>query len=403
MAGSIAVTLEVPEGPLRQALQGLLESDEEFTLQAPAQGADVELVVLELDTLNPQGTFARTAALKKRDHPPDVFLTAAQPDPKLLIEALRAGVTEFIKQPLDPVEVTRALDRVRERVAVQSSGQPRRRGKITCVVGGKAGVGVTTVAVNVAAGILQLHPKAAVALVDLNLRGGDVPALLDLNPVRGLQDIDSDLSRLDETFLGSILTTHESGLSVLPLGDVDLGGGYITSECVESTFSLMRTMFDHIVVDCGHVIDVATQAALTTSQLVMMVATVTIPVVRRSKRLLDQVRAMAESEEGRELGLVVSKYAPSDEGIMANAQHVLGQDPMAVIPFDHDLACRGLNEGNPIVKIAPRKELGKAYLAMAAEITEAETTVKSPSVLGGVLKSLGSRWSRGVPAVSLTN
>ena len=70
---------------------------------------------------------------------------AATPDPALLLESIRAGVSEFISEPLSIAELEAAMSRVIKRRPADTAG------RVFGFIGAKGGVGTTTVAVNVAA------------------------------------------------------------------------------------------------------------------------------------------------------------------------------------------------------------------------------------------------------------
>ncbi len=396
MAGVVSVRLEVVDLTILSTFEQLVGAEDDFVLLHPDEGGVPDLVILEYDEANPDECFARIHALQKAAVSAEIFLTAARADPDVLLKALRAGVREFFKQPIEAGEVKRALARMRELRADASEGKPKRQGKIVSVIGGKAGVGTTTVAVNLADCIQALDSDIVLAIVDLNLRGGDVPIFLDVNPMRGLQDIDSDLPRLDETFLSGMLSRHETGIQLLPLGEVDLLGGYITSDCIESTFPLLRTMFDYIVVDCGHVMDAATETAVSLSHTVIVVTSITIPAVRRTKRLLEQIEALEGDRSGRKLALIINNHSVADDAILDDAQHVIGRKPFWTLPLDHELACSAINEGKGIARLAPKKELAKSFQGLAQRIAEVEGAQHTSSIFGSMFRSLRGKRNKGV-------
>jgi pilus assembly protein CpaE len=320
----------------------------------------------------------------------EIFLTSARMDPHLLLEVLRAGVKEFLTQPLRPDEVQQAFQRFRDRHVETVAVETRRSGKIIALVGGKPGVGVTTIATSLA--VALRGSGAAVAIVDLNLRGGDVPAFFDINPIRSLRDVDLDLSRLDHEFLSDMLSKHSSGISVLPLGDSDLAGAHISSECADRTLKLMRTMFDVVVVDCGHTVEAAPYAALSIANNVLLVTSLTVPVVRRTKRLLAALRG--EDGSGLDpsvISLVVNRYRDEDEVILTEARKVLGVKAQWMLPQDFEAAVDALNGGQPVTRHVPRSALAKAIQKMAAELQgPAQGTTKS-SFLSGMFRSVSDR------------
>lgn len=385
------------------ALSAFLRDQDELLLQEPGQGGAPDVLVVEFDDDNHDASFAHVQASQTKFPNTEVMITSAKVDQELLLRALHAGVKEVLVQPLDPAELAKSFDRFRERSAATAAKGGKKRGKITTVVGGKAGTGATTLAVNLATSVLQAIPEASVAVVDLNSRDPDLPTFLDMNPLRTLQDIDSDLSRLDDTFLSGIMTRHNSGLFVLPLGEMDLAGGYISSDAVAQTLALMRNMFDFIFVDCGHLIDLATQTAFNMADGVLLVSTLSVPAVRRTKRLLDQLHPVAESGETIPVHLVVNKYSAADEGIIDDVEAMLGTKPYWTFPDDPDLAHRAMNEGVPVVTLAAKKELSKSYMRFAAQYAEASADPKGGSFLGGLLKSVSGRFARGTPTPSLVS
>src|SRR6185295_4120544 len=109
---------------------------------------------------------------------------------------LRAGIRDFVPRPIDP---DRLLEEIR-RVASQQDQQPARgaaataggetaasRNRIITITGPRGGVGKSVIATNMAVAMANL--SESIALVDLNLWGGDVAMLMDLTPRRTLGDL----------------------------------------------------------------------------------------------------------------------------------------------------------------------------------------------------------------------
>src|SRR5689334_22177707 len=81
-------------------------------------------------------------------------------DASLMLEAMRAGVNEWVSEPVTQVELKTAIDRVvQPRQAVAAA-------PVFAFVGAKGGVGTTTIAVNVATALRRLTTKKTL-LVDL--------------------------------------------------------------------------------------------------------------------------------------------------------------------------------------------------------------------------------------------
>ena len=390
MTGRIGVRLEIYNDGVRQALEQYVAALSDFVLRREEDAGPPQLLILELDATDPDDTFARIRVVQQSSPSTEIFITSARMDPQLLLEVLRAGVKEFLTQPLRPDEVQQAFQRFRERHVEAGPVDTRRSGKVISLVGGKSGIGTTTVSASLAAALRG--NGAAVAVVDLNLRGGDIPAFFDINPIRSLRDVDLDLSRLDHAFLSDMLAKHSTGVEVMPLGDSELSGGNLSSECVDRTLKLMRTMFDFVVVDCGHNVDMASYAALSISSHVLLVTALTVPVVRRTKRLLDALRGEGGSGlDSNLISLVVNRYVDRDELILTEARKVLRLKAHWLLPQDFEAAADALNGGQPIVTHAPRSALSKGIQRIAAELQGPGGGTARTSFLSGVFRSVSER------------
>ncbi len=397
MAANITVRIEVADEEVREALASIVRSMSSFEIQYDGTPGAPNLLILELNSADPERTFAHVASVVQSMPSTAIALTAGGADQSVLLRAMRAGVKEFLLQPIDPNDAKSALERLATQLVDSGAGRTTKKGSVITVIGGKAGVGATTVTVNLAASVGSLHPDRSVAVLDLNLRSGDLATFFDLAPSRSLQDVDADLARLDDTYLTGIMTKHTSGLMVLPLGEMELSGGYVTSECVEQTMEIMRSMYDYVFVDCGHLVELATQAAIDASRHVLVVSTVSVPVVQRTKRLLDILRGGGES--GSDPSLVVNRLSSKDEDILDDVVQMLDMKPLGVLPADYELAGQAINEGVPAVTMAPRKDLSKGFMALAGKLTDGPSTAKKSSLLTG----LRLPWGRSNPSPTMAN
>ena len=90
------------------------------------------------------------------------------------------------------------------------------KGEIINVFGSNGGVGTTTVAVNLAASHTTMEKPPSVALIDMKPVFGDISTILNLDTPFSWSEVTKNISRLDPTYLMSILTRHHSGVYVLP-------------------------------------------------------------------------------------------------------------------------------------------------------------------------------------------
>ena len=126
MSRLIAVSIECRTDAARQAFEEMLSSRHGYLVTKGQGTGSLDMLVLELDEIRPQQTFARVRELLSTLPNLEVFLTASRIDPQMLLEAFRVGVKEFLSQPLTRQEVEPALARFEERFSTKVAQSDRK-------------------------------------------------------------------------------------------------------------------------------------------------------------------------------------------------------------------------------------------------------------------------------------
>src|SRR5712692_9933438 len=138
---------------LRAGLQqtGLVSSVRDWTPSVKDNQISAEAVpdVVLLDLNSEAEPYFNLAARVRRMRPAVHIIACApteQPDPDLLLRAMRCGVQEFFPKPVDPAALRDTLARFHQEK--ESNGGAKAPTRLFIVAGSKGGVGTTTVAVN---------------------------------------------------------------------------------------------------------------------------------------------------------------------------------------------------------------------------------------------------------------
>jgi len=367
MSGFVTVWLECRNESVRRNFEELLVSHRAFLIKESGGPTTVDVVCMELDELNPDRTLASLKGLLEKNPAVEVFLTADRTDSRLMLEAFRIGIKEFLPQPINRKEFDAAVSRLKERLKSKDGRRSTKGGKIVAFLGAKGGVGTSTLAVNLAISLRHLDQQKQAALVDLNLDDSDLPLFLDLQPGKGFRDLASDLSRLDTTFVQSLMSRHESDLHVLQSGLTGTEGGRaesIPGGAALHTLDVMRSLYDHVFVDCGHTLAPETREALDFASMVLLVTTMSLPSIRRAKQFL-QVMGDAGFDPDK-VTIVVNRYQSSDADLLHHAEGLFEQKVGWLVPNDYPMASSSLNRGVPLTVHAPRAALTQWYLNQAA-------------------------------------
>ena len=321
-------------------------------VNATAQQPDV--VVLDLRDRAP---MPAVVAPLTRQHPlTGVLIIASDLDPTLMLEAMRAGVNEFLSEPVTPKDLRAALDRV---VATRPLPDP---GKVFAFVGGKGGIGTTSLAVNVATVLAAMGPSTL--LIDLHVAYGDAAVFLGVEPRFSVADSLENVDRIDETFLRGVVGHTKLGLDVLASSD-RIMVGHLDIRAVRRLIDCAARRYPYVVLDVPRS-DATILDALDLATKIVVVANQELATVRSASRVAAALRQ--RYGKGR-VGVVVSRYDQQAEIGRADVERVMGGPITEVFPSNYRVALDALNRGRPLV-LDNHSKLANSYTTFARNLVE---------------------------------
>jgi pilus assembly protein CpaE len=366
MAGSIlSVRLEIKNEAIRKELEEVISAEEGLRLLRRHDDPDpCDLLILEAENGTGKG-FQLIQSLQASGKVKEVFLTSPRFEPDLLLQALRAGVKEFFSQPIKREEVTAGLLKFRERTGLlQKNGMEKKRGKIIHFISSKGGVGTTTIAVNLAASLSESNGSSSVALIDMNLPFGQIPIFLNTESSFNWREVLTNISRVDETFLMGVLARHRSGVYVLPspasLEEVNVE----TPEMIEKLLSLMRNLFDFILVDGGQRLDNVSLRILEMSDTVFMVTVLNLPCLTNTKRLLRTFQKLGFPPR-ETIRIIANRYQKKSSISLKEAEEAVSEKIHWLVANDYHLTMSAINQGKTISEVDSGSEVGRSLRELA--------------------------------------
>jgi pilus assembly protein CpaE len=316
----------------------------------------------------------------RRQHPgTGVVIVAAALEPALMLEAMRAGVTEFLTAPLTLPELQAAINRV------TAQGAGGSKGEVFAFVGAKGGVGATTVAVNVASALAQFEPGSTL-LVDLHLAYGDAAVFLGTEPRYSVLDALENVHRLDKAFFNGLVGQSRAGLALLASSD-RASAAPVDSANVRSLIDAAARHYPRVVLDVPRG-DVSLDALESASRIVI-VANQELATVRAATRMCASLR----QRYGRErLSVVISRFDQQADIAQSDIERVLGSPVAHTFPSNYRLALEALNAGRPLV-LDNHNKLAASLTGFARGLIEApeEPVTSTRRAAGGILGRLTGR------------
>jgi len=372
----ILVKFEIKQEKVKEELEEIVSSTEGFQVEKNSTPPSCDLLILEIGE-DLKKEFQLITNIQDSGMAREIFLTSSRFDPDLLIQAIRAGAKEFFPQPIKKEEVRLALSKFRDRREKVGIGrEKRKKGKIIDVIGSKGGVGNTTIAVNLAASLIESGGSPLVALIDMNLLFGEIPIFLNIESVFNWGEIARNISRLDSTFLMSILSKHSSGVYVLPSPTGLDGVNVANPEIIEKLLGLMRNVFDYIVIDGGQALDDISLKILEMSDLVLLVAILSLPCLTNVKRLLWIFQKLGYPRQ-EDMKIVINRHHKKNAVIsLKEAEESINQKIFWFIPNDYPTTMSAINQGRTLLSVAPGAEVSKNLRELASRFTEREEEEK---------------------------
>jgi len=367
----ITVALDIRSQPVARDVGEVISETKGFQSRNLNGSGPYDILILEIGE-DLEREFDLIRSIQAAGTAKALFLTSSRLEPEVLIQALRIGAKEFFPQPIQREELTRALLRYQEhRLNEVSASEKHRRGKIIHVLGGKGGVGTTTVAVNLSTSLAEANPSRSVALIDMNLLFGEIPIFLDLQSDFDWGEVVKNVGRVDVTFLKSILVRHSSGVFVLPSPIALDGVNVATPGIIEKLLDVMRESFDYIVIDGGQSLDDVSLKILEMCDAVLMVAILSLPCLTNVKRLLWTFQKLGyPRKEG--IRVVVNRYHKKSLISLNEAEKSLGQKVFWQIPNDFQTTMSAINQGKILSSVDRASEICRNFRSLASSFADGE-------------------------------
>lgn len=325
-----------------------------------------DVILMDINMQDMDGLSATEIITKKVAC--SVVMISVQSDPDYMRRAMRSGAVDFLAKPPSADELYATVRSAYQRRPKQFvPAQPEKKGPERPLVSGKVivvyspqgGAGVTTLAVNIAAGLMG-EEKTSI-LVDANLQFGDVVVHLDKPNERNLVDMAQAADILDDELMNQVVITHDSGLNVLAAPKRPEEAELVPAQSLVKVVNFLAEKYNYVVVDTSLHLDDVTLNLIETADVVLLVGLPMIPSAKNLRVVLD---LLAQIEVDMSKFMFVVNRVPTDRKSGAlNPEDVanLLKLPLATsIPSVEKAMYDALNRGVPVIvntRNSPGKEL----------------------------------------------
>jgi pilus assembly protein CpaE len=265
-------------------------------------------------------------------------------DTDRLLEAMRAGCSEFIRKPVDQIRFQQTLEHWQDRLSSRNVSSSR-RGQVLTFFGSKGGVGTTTLAIHLAIELAQKH-SGKVLLIDHHHQLGHVCLHLAIkNTQYHFDDLVRNADRLDTNLLKGFVVKHSSGLDVLAAPEGCMGLQTSTRSQIEQVLDFLRAEYDFILIDTSFLYD-STSAFVQCGDEVNIIVTPDILALRDLTRHVEHLGLSAVAPG--KLRIVVNRVAPGDDIRPDQIAKAVREPVFLTVPNLHPQVTQAMNAGEPL-------------------------------------------------------
>lgn len=255
-----------------------------------------------------------------------------------------------------------------------------RSGALVAVMSAKGGVGKTTVAINVADGLVRFHDRKTL-VVDGDLWFGDVGVLLNVDSNKSLSDVcfggDIDILRLQ-----SALVNHDSGFSVLLRPRELWMTESLAASAVVHAMTTYKVLFDYVIVDTDTSVGEVNTQILAAADRILLVTTPEITALHHTGRLLEVAESVGNKNR---ISLILNRIG---SGVPVGAiEAELGVSVAGSLVSAGRSVVAAANRGVTLFAEDPRvrQEITKNMKAIVDFLIEAEGAPPPSGASGGPL------------------
>jgi pilus assembly protein CpaE len=305
---------------------------------------------------------------------PAVFALHTTAEPAAILDALRAGASEYLYPPLgDALQAALVrLSQTRERS--REAGQ--QTGKALGFISAKGGCGATTLACHIATELPRMvHAK--VLLADLDLQAGLVGFLAKTKSPYSLADAVANLQRMDQSFWHGLISNGIPDLEILSAPTAP-SAKQVQPQQLKQVLAFVRTQYPWSVLDLGRNLTGETLSLLDMIDETYLVTTHEVPALHQAKQM---IRYMLDGGYPQSnIRLILNRVPKRLDVTLEEIEQMLGLPIFATLANDYQALQDAYVEGR---LVDGNSHLGKSFARLASKIAGVTEDKKKKFTLFG--------------------
>ncbi len=359
---------------LRSNVRRMLKNQDNIRIVAEARNGreTIDMVkemqphIVLMDINMPELDGLKASEILAKDFPNvQTVIMSIQSEQEYFRRAMKAGAKDFLVKPFSTSDLVDTINNVfnswlKDRPDLFAN-EPS--ADILTFFATKGGVGRTTLAVNLAAGLATKGKKTL--LIDASLQFGDVGITLNLAAKRTISNL-VEVGEIGFADIEKNITRHECGLDILLAPREPALADAVKTEHLLRIIEAARPFYNFIIFDMPPMITEKELAILDKSTMVLLVATLEISSLKNTKICLKTFSDI--NYDMSKVKLLLNKEIPNVGIGKSDLEAGLAIPIYATVPMESEIAQRSLNQGELIVLKSPASGIGRSILGMAERL-----------------------------------
>jgi pilus assembly protein CpaE len=293
---------------------------------------------------------------------------------EFLKAAIKFNIHDVLEYPFKEIDLKESFKRA-EHVFTDNNIDEFREAEKVCkkvmFFSTKGGSGNTFLSINFAVA-LKAITKKEVVVYDLKYQFGDVALMLNIYPKNTIYDLLA-INKFDEENLKILLTSHTSGIKIMP-GPIDPSQGEsISVEASLKVFEGLKRMCDYLVIDAPFGVKDSVLSIMEGIDYMFLVATKEVPSIKNLKICLQLLERLGYPKE--KTFIVLNRADSKVDFEIDEIEKTIQRKIDVKIPSDRMVPI-SVNKGVPVVMNAPRSSVGLSIFKMLDILIPKKVKVK---------------------------
>jgi pilus assembly protein CpaE len=281
-------------------------------------------------------------------------------DADLLRETMRAGVRDFLAEPFERKAILDAMKAVKTLIEKKPPSHDTTN-QIFAFLPSKAGVGTSTIALNVSAA-LSRRPDTHVLLADFDLNSGMMRFMLKLQNEYSVVDAVENALRVDEHLWPQLVTSIDK-LDVLHAGRVN-PSLRVEGAQIRALIDFARRNYQALCFDLSGNLERYSLEIMQDSKRILLVCTQEIPSLHLAR---EKIAYLRNFDLDSRVSVILNRSLKKALISKKQVEDLLGMPVLATFPNDYLRVNKAMTDGK---WVDPASDLGKSFAEFANELLE---------------------------------